>query len=59
MKNKRFTARDKILIVSEIIETNIKMSKLCRKHNLNPATFSKWKTWFMEDGKRTIESRGA
>ena len=59
MKSKRFTARDKILIVLEFIETDIEVSELCRKHNLNPATFSKWKTWFMEGGKRTIESRGA
>ena len=59
MKGKRFTPRDKILIVSEFIETDIKMSELCRKHNLNPTTFSKWKTQFMEGGKKTMESRGA
>ena len=41
MKGKKFTTRDKILIVLEFFETDIKMADLCRKHNLNPGTFSK------------------
>ena len=59
MTGRRFTTKDKILIVMEYLETDIKMSELCRKHNLNPGTFSKWKTRFIEGGKRSIESKGA
>ena len=59
MTGRRFTTKDKILIVMEYLETDIKMSDLCRKHNINPGTFSKWKTRFIEGGKRSIESKGA
>ena len=58
MKRRQLTARDKTLIVLEFIETDIKMSDLCRKHNINPATFSKWKTRFVDGGKKAIESKG-
>ena len=59
MKGRRFTPKDRILIVLEFLETDIKMSDLCRKHNITPGTFSKWKTRFIEGGKRSIESKGA
>lgn len=58
MKDRRFTSRDKTLIVLEFLETDIKMADLCRKHNIRPSTFSKWKSRFMEGGKSAIESRG-
>ena len=58
MKDKRRTPRDKILIVLEFLETDISMADLCRKHNINPATLSKWKTRFIDGGKSAIESRG-
>lgn len=58
MKGKKFTTRDKILIVLEFFETDIKMADLCRKHNLNPGTFSKWKARFMEGGKKHMEAKG-
>ncbi|MCE2498141.1 MAG: transposase [Nitrosopumilaceae archaeon] len=35
------------------------MTDLCRKHNVNPSAFSKWKSRFIEGGKRPIESKGA
>ena len=43
----------------EFFETYIKMSELCHKHNITHDAFSKWKTRFIEGGKRSIESRGA
>lgn len=58
MRGKRLTTKDKILIVLEFLETDIKVADLCRKHNINPSAFSKWKTRFMEGGKRSIESKG-
>ena len=58
MKGKKLTARDKILIVLEFFETDIKMADLCSKHNINPTTFSKWKTWFVDGGKKAIEFKG-
>ena len=59
MKGRRFTTKDKILIVLEFLETDIKMADLCRKHNVTPGAFSRWKTRFIEGGKRSIESRGS
>ena len=41
MTSRRFAARDKTLIVLEVIETNIRVSDLCRKHTINPTTFAK------------------
>ena len=58
MKGKKLTTRDKILIVLEFFETDIKMADLCRKHNINTTTFSKWKTRFVDGGKKAIESKG-
>ena len=52
MKGRRFTSRDRILIGMELIETDIKMADLCRKYNFNLGTFSKWKTRFMDGGKK-------
>ena len=56
MKGKRRTTKDKILIVLEFYETDVKVADLCRKHNITPGAFSKWKTRFIEGGKRGIES---
>ena len=58
MTGRRFTTKDKILIVMEFLEGDIKMSELCRKHNITPSTFSKWKTRFIEGDKRSTESKG-
>ena len=59
MKGRRFTPKDKILIVLEFLETDIRVADLCRKHNITPGAFSKWKTRFIEGGKKSIESKGA
>ena len=59
MKGKRLTTKDKILIVMEYPETDIRMADLCRRHNVTPGAFSKWKTGFIEGGKRSIESGGS
>lgn len=58
MKGKRRTPRDKILIVLEFLETDIKISDLCRKHNITPTAFSRWKTRFIDGGKKAVESKG-
>ena len=58
MKGKRRTPRDKILIVLEFLETDINMADLCRKHNITPDAFSKWRTRFIDGGKKAIESKG-
>lgn len=44
MKSKRLTAKDKILIALEFLETDVEMADLCRKRNVTPRAFSKWKT---------------
>ena len=44
MKGRRFTPKDKILIVLELPETDIRAADLCRKHNVTPGAFSKCKT---------------
>lgn len=58
MKNKKLASKDKIAIVMEFLETDIKMADLCRKYDIQPGEFSKWKTQFIEGGKKAIESRG-
>ena len=58
MKGKRRTPRDKILIVLEFLETDIKTAELCRKHNITPGALSKWRSRFIDGGKKAIESKG-
>ena len=58
MKCKRRTPRDKILIVLEFLETDIKTTELCRKHNIAPGALSKWRSRFIDGGKKAIESKG-
>ena len=55
-KGKRLASRDKILIVLESLETDIKTADLCRKHNISPSTFYRWKAQF-EDATRPSGSR--
>ena len=59
MKSKRITAKDKILIVLEFLETDIRMTYLCCKHNVTSSAFTKWRTRFIEGGKKSIESKDA
>lgn len=59
MKGKRLTPKDKTLFILEYLETDIKTADLCRKHNITPGAFSKWKTRFIEGGKQAIVSGGS
>ena len=38
----------------ESLNTNISLADLCRKYNLNPNVFYRWKEKFMEGGKLAL-----
>ena len=57
MKGRRFTSRDKTLVMAEFLETDIRMADPCRRYNVHPPTFSKWKARFMEGGRNATEPR--
>jgi transposase len=50
----RWTVDDKIRIVMESLTTNITLAELCRKYNLKPNVFYRWKQKFMEGGKLAL-----
>jgi transposase len=52
----RCTADDKIRIVMESMTTNITLAELCRKYNLKPNVFYRWKQRFMEAGRLALST---
>jgi transposase-like protein len=55
----RWTADDKIRIVMESLTTSITLAELCRKYNLKPNVFYRWKQKFMEAGKLALTTAGS
>lgn len=55
----RWTADDKIRIVMESLTTNITLAELCRKYNLKPNVFYRWKQKFMEAGRLALSAAGS
>ena len=41
----------------EFLETDLNMADLCRKHNITPGALYKWRTRFIDGGKKAIESK--
>ncbi|MDO8617592.1 MAG: transposase [Candidatus Uhrbacteria bacterium] len=58
MTKRSWSVEEKAQIVLEGLTTNIQMSELCRRHNLNHAQYYAWRTQFLEAGKRGLV-RGA
>jgi len=46
---KRFTVEQKLAIMKDY-EAGVKVAEICRKHNVNPNTFYKWKAKYEESG---------
>jgi len=46
---KRFTVEEKLSAIKDF-ETGMTVSEVCRKHNVNPNTFYKWKAKYDESG---------
>jgi len=46
---KKFTVEQKISAIKDY-EAGVKVAEICRKHNINPNTFYKWKAKYDESG---------
>ncbi|MDN5846944.1 MAG: transposase [Candidatus Nitrosocosmicus sp.] len=55
----RWTADDKIRIVIESLTTNITLAEPCRKYNLKPNIFYRWKQKFTEAGRVALTAAGS
>ncbi len=53
-RSSRWSPEDKIRIVLESLNTNITLSELCRKYNLNPNVFYSWREKFIQGGKLAL-----
>ena len=57
MKRPHHAPDEKVRIIMESINTHITPAELCRKHNINPASFTRWRDIFFECGKAGIKNR--
>ena len=55
MKRPHHAPDEKVRIIMESINTHITPAKLCRKHNINPASITRWRDIFFECGKAGIK----
>jgi len=46
---KRFTVEQKLAAIKDY-ESGVRVAEICRKHNINPNTFYKWKSKYEESG---------
>ena len=51
MKKPHHVLNEKMCIVTESINTCITLAELCRRHNINPVSFTRWRDIFFEWGK--------
>ena len=59
MTRKTQSTQDKIGIVMEhLTNTSIETAELCRRHNLSPRTFYKWRERFLQAGCASLSGRG-
>ena len=56
--SKRCMPQEQARIMLDFLNTNTSAAKLCRKHNISPATFQDWKDKFMVGGKQALAGRG-
>ena len=57
MKKPHRAPDEKVRIIMESINTRITPAELCRKHNISPITFSRWRESFIESGKAALSGK--
>jgi transposase len=57
MSNRKWSSEEKIRIVIEGLTTQISVSELCRRHNVNHAQYYAWRDKFLDGGKRALSTR--
>lgn len=51
----RFTPQEKVDVVLFGLKTPSKVSEICRKHNIAPVTYSRWKRQFINGGMDALK----
>ncbi len=54
MARSRFSPEKKAEIVIESLNTKIGTAEICRKHNVHPRTFSRWRRRFIAAGLEAV-----
>ena len=55
--NKKRTPQEKYDIVVEFFSTDVTVAEICRKHNVSPTTFRRWRGMFLKGGEQALSTR--
>jgi transposase-like protein len=58
MKQRKWTAEEKMAIILEGIKGTKSVSEICREHKISQALYYRWRDKFLEGGKRAIVNGG-
>jgi len=56
MRNKKYSANMKVLIVTEGMKENTPIIELCRKYDIAESTYYEWRKKFLEGAKKAFAS---
>lgn len=56
MTRRKRTSEEKAKIVLESLTTSIGVAEQCRRHQVDPSLFYKWREAFLAGGKKALES---
>lgn len=59
MKQRKWTAEEKMAIVLEGIKGNKSVADICREHKISQALYYRWRDKFLEGGKRALNNGSA
>lgn len=59
MKQRKWTAEEKLAIVLEGLKEKRSVAEICREHSISQTLYYKWRDRFLESGKRGLLNGGS
>lgn len=57
-KRRKFTARQRVQIVLEGLQTDTSVAEVCRRHQISSTLYYRWRDQVFENADRLFEKRG-